>query len=71
MQDYCDGLANATPNWTYDAAGNRASDSTVSGSWTYDNLNRITASPGYTYMAEIDWRKSAQVVGQSVTVGMP
>lgn len=43
--NYGDGLANATPSWTYDAAGNRASDSTISGTWTYDNLNRMTASP--------------------------
>jgi RHS repeat-associated protein len=48
--NYGDGLANATPSWTYDAAGNRISNSTVSGSWTYDNLNRMTASPGYTYI---------------------
>ena len=47
--NYGDGLSNATPSWTYDAAGNRASDSTNSGTWTYDNLNRMTASPGYTY----------------------
>lgn len=51
--NYGDGLANATPSWTYDAAGNRASDSTISGSWTYDNLNRMTASPGYTYINTI------------------
>ena len=35
--------------WGYDAAGNRTSDSSNSGTWTYDNLNRMTASPGYTY----------------------
>ena len=28
--NYGDGLSNATPTWTYDAAGNRASDSTNS-----------------------------------------
>lgn len=44
--DYNDGIANEYQTWTYDDAGNRASDSTVSGSWTYDNLNRMTASPG-------------------------
>lgn len=48
--NYGDGSANATPSWTYDDAGNRASDSTISGSWTYDNLNRMTASPSYTYI---------------------
>ena len=46
-------LANATPSWTYDAAGNRASDSTNAGSWSYDNLNRMTASPGATYTNDI------------------
>ncbi|MBI1332266.1 MAG: hypothetical protein GC165_05250 [Armatimonadetes bacterium] len=46
--NYGDGLSNATPSWTYDAAGNRASDSTNSGTWSYDNLNRMTASPGVT-----------------------
>ena len=51
--NYGDGLANATPSWTYDAAGNRASDSTNTGTWTYDNLNRMTASPGTTYTNDI------------------
>ncbi|MBS1727752.1 MAG: hypothetical protein JST51_13610 [Armatimonadetes bacterium] len=46
--NYGDGLSNATPSWTYDAAGNRASDSTNSGTWSDDNLNRMTASPGVT-----------------------
>ncbi|MBS1727754.1 MAG: RHS repeat-associated core domain-containing protein [Armatimonadetes bacterium] len=46
--NYGDGLSNATPSWTYDAAGNRASDSTNSGTWSYDNLNRMTAMPGVT-----------------------
>ena len=31
--NYGDGLANANPVWTYDAAGNRASDSTNPGAW--------------------------------------
>ncbi len=51
--NYGDGLSNATPSWTYDAAGNRASDSTNPGTWTYDNLNRMTASPGATYTNDI------------------
>lgn len=51
--NYGDGLSNATPSWTYDAAGNRVSDSTNSGTWTYDNLNRMTASPGHTYDNDI------------------
>ncbi|MBI5705638.1 MAG: RHS repeat-associated core domain-containing protein [Armatimonadetes bacterium] len=46
--DYNDGISNEYQTWTYDDAGNRASDSTISGSWTYDNLNRMTASPGYS-----------------------
>ncbi len=51
--NYGDGLANANPSWTYDAAGNRASDSTNTGTWTYDNLNRMTASPGTTYTNDV------------------
>ena len=51
--NYGDGLPNANVTWTYDAAGNRASDSSNSGTWTYDNLNRMTASPGYTYTNDI------------------
>lgn len=44
--NYGDGLANQAQTWTYDAAGNRASDSANSGTWSYDNLNRMTASLG-------------------------
>lgn len=51
--NYGDGLANATPAWTYDAAGNRISDSTNTGTWTYDNLNRMTVSPGKTYTNDV------------------
>lgn len=44
--DYNDGGAAEYRNWTYDAAGNRITDDAYStGSWTYDNLNRMTASP--------------------------
>jgi RHS repeat-associated protein len=50
---YGDGLANANVTWTYDAAGNRASDSSNTGTWVYDNLNRMTASPGVTYTNDI------------------
>ena len=42
---YNDGQANASQTWTYDAAGNRASDYTGSG-WTYDNLNRMLERSG-------------------------
>ena len=51
--NYGDGLPNVTANWTYDDGGNRASDSTNSGTWTYDNLNRMTTSPGITYTNDI------------------
>ena len=51
--DYGDGLANPQQTWTYDAAGNRATDSAQGNGWTYDNLNRITASPGYTYDSDL------------------
>ncbi|QYK54247.1 MAG: hypothetical protein KF824_04955 [Fimbriimonadaceae bacterium] len=47
--DYNDGLSNEVQTWGYDAAGNRISASAKVGSWTYDNLNRMTASPGATY----------------------
>lgn len=50
---YGDGLAGASDAWTYDAAGNRISESTRSGSFTYDNLNRMTAAPGATYTNDI------------------
>jgi|CXWL01.1.fsa_nt_gi RHS repeat-associated protein len=42
-----------TRNWTYDVAGNRTSDSGNSGTWTYDNLNRMSASPGLTYYNDV------------------
>lgn len=45
--NYGDGYANDNPTWSYDDAGNR------SGSYTYDNLNRMSASPGYTYSNDI------------------
>ena len=51
--NYGDGLPNANVTWTYDAAGNRASDSSKPGAWTYDNLNRMTASPGVSYTNDI------------------
>jgi len=50
---YNDGLPNQNVNWTYDAAGNRISDTSQPGTWTYDNLNRMTASPGATYTNDI------------------
>ncbi len=61
--NYGDGLSNATPSWTYDAAGNRASDSTNTGAWTYDNLNRMTASPGTTYTNDILGNRLAKGTG--------
>jgi RHS repeat-associated protein len=42
-----------TVDWTYDTAGNRASDTSNSGSWTYDYLNRMSASPGVSYTNDI------------------
>lgn len=51
--DYDDGLANETTTWSYDAAGNRISDSSNAGTWSYDNLNRMTASPGLSYSHDI------------------
>ena len=66
--NYGDGLANPTPAWTYDAAGNRASDSTNSGTWTYDNLNRMTASPGISsYENDILGNRTLKGGGSSAT----
>ncbi|MEQ1821694.1 MAG: RHS repeat-associated core domain-containing protein [Fimbriimonadaceae bacterium] len=54
--DYGDGLPGATRSWTYDAAGNRATDSKYSsGSWTYDWLNRMTASPSLNGSGGTQW----------------
>lgn len=47
--DYNDGLSNEVQTWGYEAAGNRISASAKAGSWTYDNLNRMTASPDTSY----------------------
>ncbi len=63
--NYGDGLSNATPTWTYDAAGNRVSDSTNSGTWTYDNLNRMTASPGKVYSNDILGNRLSAGVGNT------
>lgn len=51
--DYNDGLPNEAQTWTYDAAGNRATDSVQGSGWSYDNLNRILTSPGYVYEHDI------------------
>jgi YD repeat-containing protein len=51
--DYNDGLSNEVTTWTYDASGNRTSDSANSGTWTYDALNRMTASPFGTYTNDL------------------
>jgi RHS repeat-associated protein len=47
--DYNDQYSNPSDTWGYDATGNRLSDADNSGTWSYDNLNRMTASPGLTY----------------------
>ncbi|MFN8139628.1 MAG: RHS repeat-associated core domain-containing protein [Fimbriimonadales bacterium] len=51
--DYNDGGSNEYTTWTYDAAGNRASDSAQSGTWTYNALNQMSASPGYVYENDV------------------
>jgi len=51
--DYNDGLSNEVTTWGYDVAGNRTSDSSASGSWTYDNLNRMSASPHGSYTNDL------------------
>jgi outer membrane protein assembly factor BamA len=40
-------------NWGYDAAGNRSYDSSNSGSWSFDNLNRMVSSPQGSYTHDI------------------
>ncbi|MGV3615282.1 MAG: RHS repeat-associated core domain-containing protein [Fimbriimonas sp.] len=42
--NYADGLPNATPSWTYDASQNRSNSG-----YAYDELSRMSASPGWTY----------------------
>jgi hypothetical protein len=54
-------LLNVNVTWGYDAAGNRTSDSAQHGTWSYDNLNRMTASPGHVY--------SNDVLGNRLTKG--
>lgn len=46
--DYNDGLANEFQSWTYDPAGNRSNSG-----YSYDSLNRMSASPGYVYQNDI------------------
>lgn len=62
--DYGDGLANEEVSWSYDAGGNRISDSSNTGTWSYDNLNRMTASPGYSYTNDL----SGNRLGKGSTV---
>ncbi|HQU18067.1 MAG TPA: hypothetical protein PLA92_03345, partial [Fimbriimonadaceae bacterium] len=63
--DYNDGLANEVQTWTYDAAGNRATDSVQGSGWSYDNLNRMTASPGYSYLHDILGNRTWRNFGSS------
>lgn len=53
--DYNDGLANETPSWTYDAAGNRNDASVV------DNLNRATTIGGVS--------RTYDILGNTLTKG--
>ena len=47
------GTWEATHTWTYDAAGNRQTASAQPGTWSYDNLNRMTQSPMGPYENDI------------------
>ncbi|MFM9872493.1 MAG: RHS repeat-associated core domain-containing protein [Fimbriimonadaceae bacterium] len=60
--DYNDGLANEVQTWDYDAAGNRISASANPGTWTYDNLNRMSASPGVLYFHDMVGNRTAKSV---------
>ncbi len=53
--DYNDGLANETPSWSYDAAGNRNDASVV------DNLNRATTIGGVS--------RTYDILGNTLTKG--
>ncbi|MFM9873509.1 MAG: hypothetical protein ACKVQS_08610, partial [Fimbriimonadaceae bacterium] len=46
----------------YDAAGNRISASANPGTWTYDNLNRMSASPGVIYTHDMVGNRMAKSV---------
>lgn len=65
--NYGDGLANANVSWTYDAAGNRASDSANPGAWSYDNLNRIVSSPMGSYTHDTLGNRLTGPAGASMT----
>lgn len=71
---YGDGLPNANVTWGYDAAGNRVSDSAQPGAWSYDNLNRMTASPGASYTNDIlgnrTWKSDTQTDGSAYSWDM-
>lgn len=56
-----------TVTYGYDPAGNRSSDSSVSGSWTYDALNRMSASPGRTYDSDILGNRTTHYVSSVAT----
>jgi RHS repeat-associated protein len=51
--NYGDGLPNANPTWSYDAAGNRYTGSNNSPVSTFDNLNRPTELNGYTCTSDV------------------
>ena len=65
--DYNDGLPNEVTTWAYDVAGNRISDSSNPGTWTYDNLNRMTVSPGATYSHDILGNRTARTMSGTGT----
>jgi RHS repeat-associated protein len=68
--NYGDGLANANVTWGYDAAGNRTSDSAQPGTWSYDNLNRMTASPGFAYTNDVLGNRGTRYVGAQIGSGI-
>jgi RHS repeat-associated protein len=65
--DYNDGLSNEVQTWDYDAAGNRVSDSAKPGTWTYDNLNRMSASPTASYTHDAVGNRLTKVAGSVTT----
>jgi hypothetical protein len=69
--DYNDGLANEVQAWDYDAAGNRVSASANPGTWTYDNLNRmtgtnVTPAGQYMTMSRYDYRADGTRVRKQI-----
>ena len=63
---YNDLLPNPDQSWTYDALGNRLSDSARPGAWTYNAQNELQADPTYNYQYDTYGNRTARLIGQNV-----